>query len=153
MTRTVYRFLGTFVLLLAAVAGSALSASESDVEELSRLERVWNEAHLHGDVAALDRLWSDDFLILVPEMPPISKSTAIEMWRGAKPSFTRYETSNTKPRVYGDAAVVTGDLHRTRDFGGRVADERWQFTKVYIRKAGQWKVVSFHASAAPKEAK
>ena len=140
------------VVILAALAVWPAKASESgaDSTELARLETVWNEAHLHGDVGALERLWSDDMLIIVPEMPPISKASALEMWRGHVPKFTVYETSNIRARVHGDAAIVTGDLHRARDFGGRTADERWQFTKVYVRTEGKWRVASFHASAAPK---
>jgi ketosteroid isomerase-like protein len=62
--------------------------------------------------------------------------------------FQRYETSDLKVRVYGDAAVVTGKLERTRTINGQQQNDHWRFTKMYIRQGGQWRVVAFHASEA-----
>jgi hypothetical protein len=62
--------------------------------------------------------------------------------------FLHYETSDTHIRLYGDAAVVTGRLQRTRVMNGQEVSDDWRFTKTYARQAGHWKVVSFHASEA-----
>ena len=49
------------VTVLAALKQvSAQSSSERDKEELERLEKVWNEAHEHGDADVLQSLWADD---------------------------------------------------------------------------------------------
>jgi hypothetical protein len=61
-------------------------------------------------------------------------------------AFRRYESSEIAVRVYGESAVVTGRLLRSRDVGGRVLEDDWRFTKVYVRQAGEWRVVAFHAS-------
>jgi ketosteroid isomerase-like protein len=63
--------------------------------------------------------------------------------------FLRYETSDLHIRVYGDAAVVTGHLLRARTLNGNNVSDDWHFTKVYIRQAHQWRVVSFQASDSP----
>lgn len=118
-------------------------------QEIAELERVWNEAHLNGDAEALERLWAEDMTLSVPGMPTFSKADALAMWRSSRVRFTRYETSDTRIRVHGDSAVATGRLRRSRDFGGRVAEEDWQFTKTYARNAGRWQVVAFHASTTP----
>jgi hypothetical protein len=60
--------------------------------------------------------------------------------------FERYETSDIRVRPYGDAAVVTGRLLRSRTVNGQKVDDDWRFTKTYIRQGGTWKVVAFHAS-------
>jgi len=114
--------------------------------ELTRLETVWNEAHLRGDAAALDRLFADDILIVVPNMAAMTKGDALGVFRSGRMHFDKYATSRTRTRLYGDAAVVTGRLQRHRDMNGRAVDDDWQFTKVYIRRTGGWQVVSFHAS-------
>jgi ketosteroid isomerase-like protein len=136
------------VVLVPAMLAGAQVASES--EEFLRLERVWNEAHLRGDVKALESLWADDISIIVPGMRRLAKADALEMWRSIPVRFTRYESSDIAVRSFTDAAVVTGRLVRVRDFGGKTAQERWQFTKVYRRGAGGWRVVAFHASEAPE---
>jgi Domain of unknown function (DUF4440) len=90
-----------------------------------RLERAWNDAHLHGDAGALDRPWSDDLEVIVPKMPPM-----------------------TKAQVLGFAALVTGRLQRTRTVNDQPVTDDWRFIKVYARHLGSWEVVAFQASEA-----
>jgi ketosteroid isomerase-like protein len=118
----------------------------TDSAELSRLEKVWNEAHVNGDADALERLWADDLTVAVPNMAVITKQTALSMAKSGRIKFKRYETSDIKIRVYSDAAVVTGIVERTRNMNSRDVDDKWRFTKVYIRRAGRWQVVAWHAS-------
>jgi len=68
------------------------------------------------------------------------------MFTSGRIKFDRYETSETKFRVYDATAIVTGRLRRTRVVAGATVDDDWRFTKVYLRRAGDWHVVSFHAS-------
>lgn len=124
------------------------SQEAADRQELTRLETVWNDAHMRGDAAALDRLWADDLTVAVPNMPVFTKADTIRIWRTAQMKFQRYETSDVSIRLYGDAAVVTGRLERSRTFDNRTVDDRWRFTKVYVRRDGRWQVVAFHASTA-----
>jgi ketosteroid isomerase-like protein len=125
---------------------TGMPRGSADAMELSRLENVWNEAHVRGDADALDRLWADDFVVTVPDMPVMTKSEVIKVWRSGQMKFQRYQTSDTRIRVYDDAAVITGRLQRTRNFKGRDVDDDWRFTKVCIRRGGRWQVVSWQAS-------
>jgi ketosteroid isomerase-like protein len=118
----------------------------AEAAELSALESVWNEAHLRGDVNALDRLWADDLIVTVPNMPVMTKENAIGISRSGRLKFKRYETSDIRIRLYGEAAVVTGQVERTRELDGRDVHDKWRFTKVYIRREGRWQVVAWHAS-------
>lgn len=127
-------------------------AKSDDVSELTRLERVWNDAHIRGDAEALERLWSPDLIIQVASMPVISRQQALDITRSGRFKFDRYETSDLRIKVYGDAAVVTGRLRRTRNFNGRNAEDDWRFTKVYIRTAEGWRVVAWHGSPAAEPA-
>ena len=122
------------------------SKDSADSAELSRLENVWNEAHVRGDADALDRLWADDLTVTVPDMQVITKEVAIGIARSGRMKFNRYETSSIRIRLYGDAAVVNGRVERTRELNGRGVDDKWRFTKMYIRRAGKWQVVAWHAS-------
>ena len=146
--------LGLLVVLGGVVStvlaqSSKPTAQETPEQQILRLETVWNEAHLHGDVEALDRLWSPDLSVIVPEMQPFAKEQLLKMWRSMKVTFTSYTTSNVKVRFDGNTAVVTGRLQRSRDFGGRTRNEDWLFTKTYAQVDGQWKVVAYHASTTP----
>jgi ketosteroid isomerase-like protein len=148
------------IVLLSLVAVSAVPAipsasgsgvaSVSTAERIEELETAWNQAHLHGDVEALDRLWAPELTVIVPGMPQFSKSDLLTMWRSMKVTFTEYATRDVVIHLFGGTAVVTGRLHRARDFGGQTASEDWLFTKTYAEIDGDWKVVAYHASAAPQ---
>jgi len=140
------------MLFLVTLAGTAFSTAQSthdaDVRELERLETVWNEAHEHGDADALAGLWADDMEIAVPKMPVLTESDALKFARSGRMKFLSYRTSDIHVRVYGDAAVVTGRLQRTRSMNGQEISDDWRFTKTYIRESQKWRVVAFHASEA-----
>jgi ketosteroid isomerase-like protein len=125
----------------------AKPSADADRAELSRLEQVWNDAHVKGDVDVLDRLAADDLVVTVPDMPAMTKASSIGVLRGGRMKFDRYETSDTTIRVHDRSAVVTGRLRRTRTIAGRTSEDDWRFTKAYSRAAdGRWQVVAFHAS-------
>ena len=86
--------------------------------------------------------------VAVPKMPVMSKADALKFARSGRMKFLRYQTSDVRVRVYGDAAVVTGRLQRTRSMNGQEISDDWRFTKTYLRQAGHWRVVAFHASEA-----
>jgi len=142
------RFLTALVLGLATSAGAApLPVPQSaDSAELLRLESVWNNAHLRGDTVALSNLWAEDLVVTVPEMPVMTKADLLQFWRSGRSIITKYETSELRVRVYGDAAVVTGRLRRERNFNGRLLPDDWRFTKVYVRRGNRWQVVAYQAS-------
>ena len=121
----------------------------ADRDQLQRLERVWNDAHIHGDSETLSRLWADDLEVAVPKMPVMKKEELIKFVASGRMTFQRYETSELNFRIYGQSAVVTGRLQRKREINGRAVEDDWHFTKVYQRTADTWRVVSFHASEAP----
>ncbi len=143
-------FAVSLILVFAAVAALAKpfpqSTREADIRELERLEKVWNEAHERGEADALERLWADDLEINVPRMPVMTRADAASFAHSGRMKFLRYATSDLRIRVYGDAAVVSGRLRRTRSMNGKEISDDWRFTKVYVREGQQWKVVTFHAS-------
>ena len=141
----------TNLLLLFAtmlVPQTTSPALDADVRALTRLETQWNDGHLFGDASALDRLWADEFVATVPKMTTLAKQDALAFLRSGRMKFVRYESSDLVVRVYGDAAVVTGRVLRTRELAGKPTLDDWRFTKVYVRRAGHWRVVAFHASDA-----
>ena len=91
-------------------------------------------------------LWADDLVITVPDMPLMDKNEALAFVRSGKMKFRRYQTSDLRTRVYGDTAVVTGQLSRERDVATKEFEDDWRFTKVYVRRKGRWQVVAWHGS-------
>jgi hypothetical protein len=143
------------LLSVAAIAQAQMAVADAskDSKTLSQLENAWNEAHVKGDAKALDELWAGDLVVTVPEMPRMTKTQSLAIWKSGKFKFERYQTSDVHIKVYGNAAVVIGRLQRTRAMGDRKVEDDWLFTKFYVRAKDSWQVVAFHASVAPQEKK
>ena len=141
-------FLALLLVAFSVIQTSpaASAKDDGDQKELERLEAEWNGAHVRGDAAALDRIFAEDLVVVVPGMRVMTKADSLGMFTSGGMKFERYETSETKVRAYTDTAIVTGRLRRTRVIAGATADDDWRFTKVYVRRDGRWQVVSFHAS-------
>jgi ketosteroid isomerase-like protein len=139
---------GCLTLLMAAMLFAQATGLDA---EFSRLEDVWNTAHRNADADALTALWADDLEVVVPRMAPMSKSEALAFLRTGRIRFERYDTSDLKARRHGEVVVITGRLQRAYTLGGNRRQDDWRFTKVYVRQAGAWRVLSFHASDAPTQ--
>jgi len=137
----------TFAVVAAGLSFSQ-TAKDADIQQIQRLEQVWNQAHENGDADALDKLWADDLEVDVPRMAVMSKADALSLARSGRMKFLHYVTSDLRIRVYGDTAVVTGRLQRTRSMNGKKISDDWKFTRVYVKQTEHWRVVSFHASEA-----
>ena len=133
----------------APPSAPANGAADPAVAELTRLEGVWNDAHVRGDADALTALWTDDLTVTVPGMPLLTKADAVAVARSGRMRFDRYQSSQIKVRVFNGGAIVTGRLQRSRTIDGKTAEDDWQFTKTYVRTQGKWLVAAFHASSAP----
>ena len=138
------------LVFLSLVPLTCAAQAPTDVAfDYQELERVWNRAHLDSDTDALDALWADDIVIVVPGMAPLSKADSLKMWKSVPVKFTLYESEGVSARVEGTVAVVTGRISRVRTFGDHSAREQWYFTKVYRLSNSAWRVIVFHASNAP----
>jgi hypothetical protein len=117
--------------------------------ELLALEERWNNAHIYGDTTTLFSLWAEDIIVIVPEMRPFTRDDLKAFWRSGRSNITRHETSDLTVRGYDNSAVVEGRLTREQSFSGQVATNQWRFTKIYVKRDGKWRVVSYHASELP----
>ena len=142
------RFCSVLSILAVIFIQTSLAKPDdsADVQELKRLEKVWNDAYVRADADALEQLCADDLVVTMTDVVVLNKRSSIAILRSGKVKFERYETSDLGIHVYDRAAVVTGRLQRTRSVQGREVNDEWRFTKVYIRRGGKWLVVAWHAS-------
>lgn len=138
-------------LLALVLQGTAGAAPPADAKaEFLGLEEMWNTAHVRGDADALDALWDAELVVTVPRMPAFSRADVIGIARSGRMKFETYNSADVRSRLYGDVAIAQGRIHRLRRVDDKTLEDHWLFTKVYVRREGQWKVVAFHASDAPQ---
>ena len=145
----------TTAILLAALMlrCSALPVAHSgNVEqEVRTLERAWLDAYEQYDTTAMNAIVADDFVITFPDGSMQTKAQVVESIRTppAPGNSTRFHTTETRARVYGDTVVLTGRVVGTYTRGDKTSAEHYRYTDTYVKRGGRWQVVASHLSKVP----
>ena len=89
--------------------------------EVLNMENELTAVLLHGDVAALRRIYADDYVSVNPEGILGEKASAIREFESGEIKFISIHTDGVAVHVHENAAVVTGraDFHRRVGGQGR----------------------------------
>jgi ketosteroid isomerase-like protein len=136
------------VATLAAVSARGQSAVE---DQLKKMEKDRAAAVVKGDVATLEGLTSDDYVLINANGQVADKATTMNDIKTGRIKLTSNEVSDLKVRLYGDTAVVTGKSTAKGTIAGRELKGPVMFTRVYVKKGGKWQSVAFQQTpiAAP----
>ena len=144
--------------LLTIVAASLAVAQESGAkssnkkqaagaqDEIKKLEEERNQAILHADTAALDRMTSDDYTLINQRGELIKKAQILDGFKSGAIKFDSRELSDLNVRVYGNAAVVTGRVTQKSTENGKDTSGENRFTRVYVKEKGRWVSVAQQAT-------
>jgi ketosteroid isomerase-like protein len=142
-------------LSLVVIAALALDALDLGVAQskagpsskILALETKWNEAYKHGDVATMESLLADDFVITVEDGRTFSKSGHIAHNADSALHVEISDMAEVKVRMHGSVAVVTGAYHEKGTSKGRAFESRDRAIDVWMRNAnGGWQVIAAHYS-------
>jgi len=132
-----------FLASLAAPARAQGAAGPGVEEQLKKMERDRAAAVVKGDVATLEGLTADDYILINANGQLSDKATTMNNIKTGNIKLTANEVSDLKVRVYGDTAVVTGKANSKGTIGGRELKGPVMFTRVYVKKNGKWQSVAF----------
>jgi ketosteroid isomerase-like protein len=137
--------------LLLAIAGSAFDVAQAEADRaIHALEKQWNDARAHADVATLDRLLDDGWTVTHANGTTDSKAKYLaDLKSGARKFSGDVAESDVTVRFYGDTAVVAGSSQSTVTLNGQPQGGALHFTRVYIKRNGAWKMIVSHATARP----
>ena len=119
-------------------------------DEIKKLEQQRNEAILKGDTATLDKLTSDDYTNTTAQGKIEKKADIMDGFKSGKIKFESRELSDLDVRVYGNTAVVTGQVNQKGTNNGKDTSGQNRFTRVYVKQKGRWVTVANQATAIPK---
>jgi hypothetical protein len=138
-------------LMSSSRAGSDNHATgKSAVEEIRLLEEERNQAILHGDSAALERMTSDDYTFVTLRGEMLTKAAIVQNFRSGAAKYQSREISDLNIRVYGNSAVVTGRaIQKGAENGKDYSGDYW-FTRVYINQGGRWITVALQTTLIQK---
>lgn len=135
---------------LTAVAQTPIANPKAERSKLIALENAWNQAQIHHDGPALERLVADAYVYTDWDGTVMNKAKFIA---DAKDTSTEVKTSaNTDVNVYfyPGVAVVTGAYHTKGSSQGKSFDHHGRFTDTWILADGQWVCVATHTNLVKK---
>jgi ketosteroid isomerase-like protein len=124
-------------------------------EDISRgllqMEDAWNQAYIQKDEAWFQQNLADDYTEISDTGKTINdKAGAIAEMKADKSTEIVAEISETKVRVEGNSAVVTGINHvKLKDPSGKPVDYKHRFTDTYIKRDGKWQIWADQATRIP----
>lgn len=122
----------------AAVAMAAQAIVSDTSSEIEALHVAWFKAFDTGDGAAMDRMETDNVVLILPG-GTISPKTAPRA--GSQPARSpqpRRALSDVTIRQFGETAVLTGLLTTS----GGTGSSREATTVVFVRRSGRWMIAS-----------
>jgi ketosteroid isomerase-like protein len=112
-------------------------------DEVLAAEDKFFGALLGGDGAALDELLTPDFLLVdVMTGSEIPGAVLVELVGSRQLRFESVERLDSRVRLYGDGAVVTGQTRMRGRFGEQPFGAHSRYTHVYVRSARSWRLAS-----------
>lgn len=133
-------------VLLAAATQPALAQS-SDEAAVRAVEDRRIKALVEDDFATLEAVFADDLHYTHSSTVVDDKASFMTALRTGK---TKYETIDREParvRIYGDTALMTGAA--VVGLRGRAEKLKLRYTLVYVRQAGQWRMVAWQSTRRP----
>jgi ketosteroid isomerase-like protein len=131
------------------------SATEKTVRALDDQER---RAALNQDYAALERLWSEHFMVNAPMNQVLPNRSAVLDWfRKGMTTRSSFERSIEQVRIDGDIAVIMGSetIKPTGNAPRAGQTVQRRFTNIWKKEGDTWRLWVRHANviAEPAPAK
>lgn len=115
-------------------------------KKIEALELEWRNAEVNNNVGLMDHLLADDYLGISANGTVETKAQELAQRRAGTVRIKSLDLSDIKVRVYGDTAVVTSTAQLVGVNGQSNISGDYRYTRVYNKRFGQWKIVSFEAS-------
>lgn len=132
----------------AQARGGAAGEHGKDEAAVLAADRAWAEAIARGDVAALEKLFADEYVLVSANGATKDKRQEIANLAPAADITTYYfRTEDVEARLYGCAAVVRGRAVWKIKYQGRDIDHNRRYTSTYVKRDGRWLLVAQQISA------
>src|ERR1700733_3555914 len=154
--------IGSAVLIAAVVVGwpaslafalhmQPLHEKKHDAKkQVEALEEEWRQAQLSGDVAAMDKLLSDDYIGISVTGQVNTKMQQLDRMRSHKFVLTKLQLGEMQVKLVGSIAIVTSRAEVEGTNEGVPVQGTFRYTRVYQRlPSGAWKITSFEATRVP----
>jgi ketosteroid isomerase-like protein len=118
------------------------TATRSDLDALTALNRDYIHSMQHGDVQRFDEILAEDFLCSNPDGSLVDKKQFLA--QTARPvTISGLSVQEVRVRILGDVAIIHARTSYTTADGEQ---RNGRYTDVWARRDGKWLAVSAHVT-------
>jgi ketosteroid isomerase-like protein len=140
------RALPAFFLLVliwtVTMSASAFQRVPSDQQVLIQLERDWDEAFHHRDVAFIANVLADEFRVTYGDGTQGDKARELKLAAEFNQQIDSATMDDFTVKIYGDTAVVWFSEHLVGPSKGRQLAITLKFMDVFVMRDGRWQCVA-----------
>ena len=130
----------------APVKAEVASAEQT----LIQLERDWNQALLHKDNKAIDKIMAEDWTGIDFRGMTITRAESMAELQKGESGNQSVVLGEMKVRVFGDTAVVIGSDTEKSTYHGKDSSGQYAWTDVFVKRGGRWLAVASQSTKIEK---
>jgi ketosteroid isomerase-like protein len=111
-------------------------------EEVRGVQDALINAYLHRDIAALDRIFADDYTFILDDGTVVTKKDLLDNFKSGDRQITSYKREDERVRLYGDVAILTYRYQAKETYKGRDDGGDRRLTRIFVRRDGHWQMVA-----------
>jgi ketosteroid isomerase-like protein len=120
-------------------------------QQIEELEQQWRTNQLANDVAAMDKMLSDDYIGISMSGQVYTKVQQLDRMRNKKLVLSRIDFDDMKVKMVGSIAIVTSRVKIEGTNDGLPVKGVFRYTRVYKRMpTNGWQITSFEATRVPQ---
>ena len=132
----------TLAISLACLLPAVSVGAQELHQELAKVENAWAEAIVKRDVAALHKLYAEEYVSTDPAGSVLTKAQDIASVQSGEFKLSSYKIEDLKVQSHGTIAVVTGRNTIKATYKGQPIDGAYRFTDVFVKRDGRWQAVA-----------
>ena len=136
----------TMAVIVLLLGLGAVSRMTDDRQIVEALDVEYQAAVKHRDVATMDRILADDFVLVTGRGRVFTKADLLAQARDSTLIYEHQEDTNRTVRVWQNTAVVTALLWEKGTNKGTPFDYRLWFSDTYVKTPSGWRYVFGQAS-------
>jgi ketosteroid isomerase-like protein len=144
-----------FLLAAAFAAQPAIAAPSAadDERDIRRVEQALCAAFQAGAGETIARLEDATYTLTNSHGDVTARADDVADAKKGDVRYSEFRNHDSKVRLYGDAAIVTGITSLKGVAAGKSFESDFAFTDTYVRRADGWKIAASHASRLDKKPK
>jgi hypothetical protein len=142
MMSLIRRYAYWFGVVLLMACTSVTPEFTNDVATLTRQAKLWDEAIVVKDRAAIQLNMSDDFRQIDGAGNVETKASFVDGLLDHALSINPYTVDDFDIRIYDSVALLSGRTRMTGTYNGKPFTSHYRYIDIYVRRSGAWKIVS-----------